>query len=51
VYAAAKQAVESGKDAEAIDIWVCTICGFTMEGEPPERCPVCDTPRDKFRKF
>jgi rubrerythrin len=50
-YSAAKQAVEAGKDAEAVDIWVCTFCGFTMEGEPPERCPVCNTPKDKFRKF
>jgi rubrerythrin len=50
-YAAAKQAVESGKDAAATDIWVCTSCGFTMEGVPPEACPVCKSPRSKFRKF
>ncbi len=29
--------------------WVCTVCGYTMEGpEPPERCPVCSAPREKF---
>lgn len=50
-YAAAKQAVESGKDAEAVDIWVCTVCGFTMEGVPPEACPVCKAPKARFRKF
>lgn len=50
-YAAAKQAVDAGKDIAAGDIWICTFCGFTMEGEPPERCPVCNTPKDKFRKF
>jgi len=30
--------------------WVCTICNYVHEGdEPPERCPVCNAPRDKFR--
>jgi rubrerythrin len=50
-YAAAKQAVDAGQDVAAQDIWICAFCGFTMEGEPPERCPVCNTPKDKFRKF
>jgi len=51
LYADAKQSVEGGKDMAAVDIWVCTFCGFTMEGVPPERCPMCNTPKDKFRKF
>jgi rubrerythrin len=50
-YAAAKQAVDAGHDMAAQDIWICTFCGFTMEGEPPERCPLCNTPKDKFKKF
>lgn len=51
IYGEAKQAVEGGKDMATVDIWICTFCGFTMEGEPPERCPLCNTPKDKFRKF
>ena len=51
LYGDAKQAVESGKDVVAVDIWVCTSCGFTMEGEPPEKCPVCGAVKAKFRKF
>jgi rubrerythrin len=51
LYGDAKQAVESGKDVVAADIWVCTSCGFTMEGEPPEKCPVCGAVKAKFRKF
>jgi len=51
LYGMAKQSVESGKDVDAVDIWVCTACGFTMEGVPPDECPVCGTPKDKFRKF
>lgn len=50
-YGEAKQAVEAGKDMAAVDIWVCTACGFTMEGVPPDECPVCGTSKDKFRKF
>ncbi len=50
-YAAAKQAVTSGQDAPAVDIWVCIACGFTMEGVPPEKCPVCGAPQTKFKKF
>jgi len=51
LYSAAKQSVAAGKDVAAVDIWVCTACGFTMEGEPPEVCPVCKAPKAKFRKF
>jgi len=51
VYGEAKQAIEASKDMAAVDIWVCTMCGFTMEGTPPDECPVCGTPKDKFRKF
>lgn len=29
--------------------WECTICGYIHEDdEPPERCPVCDAPRELF---
>jgi rubrerythrin len=51
LYADAKQSVEGSKDMATADIWVCTVCGFTMEGAPPERCPLCNTPKDKFKKF
>ena len=29
--------------------FVCTVCGFVWEGDaPPERCPQCKQPADKF---
>ncbi len=29
--------------------FVCTICGYTHEGnEPPEKCPQCNAPKEKF---
>jgi rubrerythrin len=51
LYGAAKEKVEAKQDAGATDIWVCTVCGWTVEGEAPEICPVCGTKHAKFRKF
>ncbi len=29
--------------------WRCTVCGYIHEGpEPPDSCPVCGAPREKF---
>ncbi|MGM0485988.1 MAG: FAD-dependent oxidoreductase, partial [Planctomycetota bacterium] len=29
--------------------WRCRVCGYVHRGpEPPERCPVCDAPREAF---
>ncbi len=31
--------------------WVCQVCGYVHEGdEPPEACPVCKVPAEKFTK-
>jgi rubrerythrin len=31
--------------------FICTICGYVHEGEtPPEACPVCGAPADKFKE-
>lgn len=31
--------------------WVCSVCGYVYEGEqPPEKCPQCKVPGDKFVK-
>jgi len=51
LYANAKGAVVEGKDAPARDIHVCAVCGFTIEGSAPDKCPVCGALKDKFVKF
>jgi len=51
LYKAAHEAITEGQDASAQALWVCPVCGFTMEGEPPDRCPLCNTPKSKFQKF
>lgn len=30
---------------------VCGVCGYTVMGAPPEKCPVCASPRSKFKIF
>lgn len=51
MYKKAKQAVGSGKDVEIGKIYICSICGYTVEGEAPEYCPICGAKRDAFREF
>lgn len=51
VYQQAKQAVTSSKDIKIGDIYICSVCGYTVEGKAPERCPICGVPKEKFRKF
>ncbi len=36
-----------GKDQEA-DYYVCSVCGMTVEGAAPEKCPVCGAARKAF---
>jgi len=51
MYQEAKQSVEGGKDLELGRVYICPVCGYTVEGEAPERCPVCGATRDKFKEF
>jgi len=46
----AAKAVKTGKDLPKIDYYVCSVCGNTVENEPPETCPVCGNPKSKFFK-
>jgi rubrerythrin len=51
LYTTAGEQVAAGKDASGEELWVCGHCGFTMEGEPPDVCPVCGARRERFVKF
>lgn len=33
-----------------VDYYVCQVCGNTVEGEPPDECPVCKAKKQAFRK-
>ncbi|MEI6297450.1 MAG: rubrerythrin family protein, partial [bacterium] len=47
----AKTAVDGGKDTPLQVVHVCEVCGYTVEGEAPEQCPLCHATKDRFRAF
>ncbi len=51
MYKAAKQAVETDGDPTLDTIHICPVCGYTVEGDPPEFCPICGAKRELFRAF
>jgi rubrerythrin len=30
--------------------WACTVCGYHVEGELPEKCPDCGADREDFEE-
>jgi len=34
---------------EAHDFYVCQVCGYVIEREAPDQCPICNAGRKKFR--
>lgn len=34
-----------------LDASICPTCGYTVEGEPPDNCPVCKTQKKHFRRI
>jgi len=46
----ALKALEAGQPLKDEPYLVCPVCGYTVGGEAPERCPVCNTPGDRFKR-
>jgi rubrerythrin len=47
----AKDAVDGGKDLDLGPVQICQVCGFTIEGDAPDRCPICKASKEKFKTF
>jgi len=39
-----------GNNEETV-YYVCQVCGNTVEGEAPEKCPICGAPKKMFKKI
>jgi rubrerythrin len=50
LYRKAADALKAGKDAAKVDYYVCRVCGNTVEGSPPDKCPICGAPKTAFNK-
>ncbi|NLE75198.1 MAG: rubrerythrin family protein [Chloroflexi bacterium] len=51
MYGEAKQRAEMGQDIAAEPVYVCPKCGYTVIGNPPDKCPVCGMPKGEFHAF
>jgi rubrerythrin len=45
-----QKALDSLGNAKAVDYYVCSVCGNTVENEPPETCPICGAKAKAFFK-
>jgi len=43
-------ALRNKKELAKIDYYVCNVCGNTVEGTAPEKCPICGASKTKFIK-
>jgi rubrerythrin len=48
LYTQALAAVKGGKDLPPAPIFVCGVCGNTVLGQAPDKCPVCGAPKARF---
>ncbi len=48
LYNEALKAVKSGIDLPSASIYVCGVCGNTVVGTAPDKCPVCGARHEQF---
>ncbi|MCA1933098.1 MAG: rubrerythrin family protein [Calditerrivibrio sp.] len=48
LYKKALEAVQSGKDIETSNFYLCPVCGYIEFDSAPEKCPICGIPASKF---
>jgi rubrerythrin len=51
MYEDSKKEIAKGKDIKLEEVYVCPVCGYTHQGVPPEKCPVCNASSKVFKKF
>lgn len=51
LYSEAKDSVKGGNDLDIGEIHICPMCGHTVVGKAPDRCPICGVQGERFKKF
>ena len=46
-----QQALDNLDHQTLVDVHICPVCGYTMEGEPPDACPVCNAKKKSFLRI
>ena len=49
LFKAALDMLEKKQALEDKTFYVCQVCGYTVEGEAPDNCPICGAPKVKFK--
>jgi rubrerythrin len=50
LYLQALASLRAGQEPKAEPYYICPVCGNTVAGAAPEKCPICGTPGSKFKK-
>ena len=50
LYTEALASAQAGKDLPPADMHICDVCGLTVSGDVPDRCPLCGAGRNRFVK-
>jgi rubrerythrin len=50
LFSEALESLAAGKDLSAAAIHVCEVCGNTVLGEVPDKCPICGASKTKFKE-
>jgi rubrerythrin len=45
-----QKALDNIDSLEKVEYYVCSVCGYTCEKEPPDQCPVCSSRAKAFSK-
>ena len=45
-----KKTLDSMSKDAVTDCYVCSVCGYTVEGHAPDECPVCKAKKQAFMK-
>lgn len=47
----AQNLAKDNKDMEDSKFYVCPVCGYTVEINAPEKCPICGVKNEMFKEF
>ncbi len=51
LYRTAQEKAQAGDDVQLGIVSICPVCGHTMEGEAPDRCPICGAKKELYKVF
>jgi rubrerythrin len=51
LFSDAQKAVDREEDMDLDPVQVCDVCGYTIEGEAPDECPICQRGSEVFETF